>query len=111
MGVLDKDTLDFLARRKDAARLDFFEARRQLEDFELEFGPQEDIGPRDKQYLKLSEELTRSYKAYKKAWVEWFAAFNDLPIHAPPGRKDTRIYGVKVPTRVRIERVMNNPRL
>ncbi len=92
--------LDFLQKRKEAARLDFLEAKRQLEDFEIEWGSAVYVGQWEKQDQKLSAMAAKAYAAYKKAWVEWYAAANGYALQGPPGgHKDTPAFASPIATR------------
>lgn len=92
--------LQFLLQRKDAARLEFLEAKRQLEDFEMEWGSQVYTGPWERKDLELVRKVNQAYDAYKKAWVEWYAASNGYSLAGSPGRqKDTPAFAAAIPMR------------
>lgn len=109
--MFDPKTLAWLNERKEKCRLDFFEARKQLEDFCEQFGPLLGEPEYEKEEDRLSMVAHETYVRYKKVWVEWFAAMNGLNIHPSAGRKETRSYGVQVPTRVIIDAVMEDPKM
>lgn len=100
--------LDFLQKRKDTARLDFLEAKRQLEDFELEWGSAVYAGQLQRRAQALSDQTAKAYKAYKKAWVEWYAAANGYSLRGSAGgKKDTPVFASPLPVRYLRNKIEN----
>lgn len=97
--MTNPEFLSFLQQRLDGARLDFLEAKRQLEDFEIEWGGQVYSGAWERRAQELADRAHQGYLAYKKAWVEWYAAANGFSLTAPRQIKDTPVFASAVPAR------------
>lgn len=95
--------LSLLTRRKDEARLDFLEAKHQLEIFEQEWGSLVYIGQWEQESQALSDTAAIAYKAYKKAWVEWVAHVSGVSLQRHLGQKDTPAFAAAVPARLRLD--------
>lgn len=97
--------LEFLQNRLKDARLDFLEAKRQLEDFEMEHGSLAYLDAWERQDQALSDQAHLAYEAYKKAWVEWYAAANGHSLHPERGQKDTPAFAAPVSANYLRERI------
>jgi hypothetical protein len=86
-----------LLDRKNAARLDFQEANKQLESYEQEAGSLAYYGVWEREAQRLADLAHQAYLAYKKAWMEWYAGVNGYPLHIPRHQKDTPAFAAPAP--------------
>ncbi len=91
-----------MLNRRNTARLDFLEAKKQLEDFEQECSSLAYVGAWEREAQRLADRTHEAYEAYKKAWTEWYAAVNGYPLHASREHKDTPAFAAAV-SRVELE--------
>jgi type I restriction-modification system DNA methylase subunit len=94
---MDGNFNSFLLDRKNACRLDFLEAKKQLESFEQESGSLAYYGACEREAQRLSDLAHQAYLAYKKAWTEWYAAINGYSLHIPRYQKDTPAFAAPAP--------------
>jgi hypothetical protein len=97
--------LAFLQKKVSSTRDGFYDAARKLEEFEQVNGSLVYAVGMEECDRSLSEKAHLAYLAYRKAWVEWYAAVNGFRLDFPAGSKETPVFAAAVPARELLETI------